>query len=333
MGGEEGLRSLRSTNLNLLPILRELLRHKSVTIAAVHLNLTQSGVSEALRRLRNQFGDELLVKVGRKMVPTAFGLAIIPKLEDILGATEDLLKPDTFNPEENEREIVIATGDTISLALSSGLTKILYRKAPRTTVHFINIDSVSRSNLDEGKIDFLIIPRGVIPNAVFSEDGLDYLTLYWEDWVCISRVGHPKINERITLEMLNDLPSIACRFDDQSFLHGAIPGRRRSDQIQVSQFTLLPIMVANSDAIAMVQRHVATWFAKFLPICVHELPIPFPQLEVCAFWSSYHRNDPMHAWLRTQLQEILSEGSNDWLPSMEGIVRTNAPIGEMTSEG
>lgn len=315
MSGSDGLRSLRSANLNLLPILRELLRHKSVTVAARHLNLTQSGVSEALRRLRDQFGDELLVKVGRSMVPTALGLRLAAKLEDILGSTEELFRPSTFDPGQNDREIVIATGDTISLALSSGLTERLFRHAPRTTVHFITVESVTRTDLDSGKIDFLIIPRGVIPNTIFSEEGLDYLTIYRENWVCIARQGHPDIHGPITIELLNDLPSIACRLDEQSFLHGAIPGRRRPDQVQVSQFSLLPIMVAKTDAVAMVQRHVANWFAEFLPIAIHELPLPFPELEVCAFWSAYHRNDPMHAWMRTQLKEIVTAGGNDWLPS------------------
>lgn len=314
MSSKDALRSLRSVNLNLLPILRELLRHKSVTLAAEHLNLTQSGVSEALRRLRQQFGDELLVKVGRKMVPTALGLALASRLEDILGATEELLRPSSFDPADNQREIVIATGDTISLALGSGLIDRLSRHAPRTTVHFVTIDAVTRADLDEGKIDFLIIPRGIIPKSIFSEEGLEYLSIYWEDWVCISRRNHPGILGKLTLDLLDDLPSIACRLDEQSYLHGAIPGRRRADQIQVSQFTLLPMMVANSDAIAMVQRHVANWFGEFLPISIHELPIPFPQLEVCAFWSSFHQNDPMHAWLRTQLQQIILEEGNEWLP-------------------
>jgi LysR family transcriptional regulator, nod-box dependent transcriptional activator len=318
MGTREGLRTLRSVNLNLLPILRELLRHRSVTVAAQHLNLTQSGVSEALRRLRQQFGDELLVKVGRKMVPTSMGLGLAARLEAILGETEDLLRPSRFDPAENERDIVIATGDTISLALGQGLIERLARHAPKTTVQFISVLSVARSDLDEGKVDFLIIPRGVIPQSEFDEEGLDYLTVYWEEWVCISRKDHPRISGPLTPDLLDDLPSIAYRMDDRSYLHGAIPGRTRPDQLQVPQFTLLPLMVANSDAVAMIQRHVADRFVPILPIAIHELPIAFPRLEVCAFWSSYHRNDPMHDWLRTQMREIIAESRSEWLPATHG---------------
>lgn len=171
-----------------------------------------------------------------------------------------------------------------------------------------------RANLEEGKIDFLIIPRGVIPSTILSEEGLERLPLYREDWVIIARRDHPKLTGPLTLDLLDELPSIACRLDDLSYLHGAIPGRRRVDQIQVSQFTLLPILVAESDAVAMVQRHVADWFTRLLPIQIHALPLPFPELEVCAYWSAFHRNDPMHGWVREQIRQIAVEGGHAWLP-------------------
>jgi DNA-binding transcriptional LysR family regulator len=320
----DGGRSLRGINLNLLPILRELLRRRNVTAAARHLNLTQSGVSDALARLRVQFGDELLVRVGRQMVPTAFALDLAPQLEDALTATESLLQPIQFDPATNERTIRIATGDTIALAIGKGLLDRLARHAPRTTVRFVNIQSPTRADLDEGNIDFLIIPRGMIPSSVLSEDGLDRLHLYRDDCVCIARSDHPEIGETLSLELLNTLPVVAVRVDDLSYLYAALPGRRRTDQLHVPQFTLPPILVAHSDAIAMVQRHVAEWFARFLPIRILELPIPFPETEVCAFWSAYHRNDPMHKWIRDQLREIVAEDDNPWLPTPRAKARPRA---------
>ncbi|PZR48470.1 helix-turn-helix domain-containing protein [Paraburkholderia fungorum] len=60
--------TLRRLNLNLLPILYELLHSKNVSEAARHLNLTQSAVSGSLRQLREIFKDELLIQRGRGMV-------------------------------------------------------------------------------------------------------------------------------------------------------------------------------------------------------------------------------------------------------------------------
>lgn len=310
-------RSLRAVNLNLLPILRELLRERNVTRAAQKLNMTQSAVSEALGRLRVQFRDELLVRVGRKMVPTRAAQALAPKLEDLLFDAEDLFKPRRFDPAEVEREFLIATGDTVALALGDELIRRLSEKAPRSSIQFLSIQYVTRRDLEEGKIDLLIIPRGVIPQSVFAEEGLEWSLVYHEDWVCIARKDHPEFRDGMSLEALDRSPSVACRLDESSYLYGAIPGRRGTEQLRVSQFTLLPLMVMQSDAVAMVQRHVANWFAKHFPIDVFELPIPFPELDVCAYWAPIHSNDPMHSWLRAEIADICATSQNPWFPNGE----------------
>lgn len=250
------------------------------------------------------------------MVPTALALALAPRLDELLGDLDKLLRPATFEPAAVEREFVIATGDTIILALGDQLITRLSTLAPRSTIQFISIQYVTRRDLEEGKVDFIIIPRGVIPPSAFDEEGLDWMKIYREEWVCITKRDHPRLKGELSLESLNSLPSIACRFDDSSYLHGALPGRTNPDQLRVSQFTLLPLLVAQSDAVALVQRHVAKWFADHIPIDVFELPIPFPQLDVCAFWSAVQRNDPMHQWLREQVAEIVQTGDSPWLPSV-----------------
>ncbi len=58
-------------DLNLLVALDLLLQKRSVSAAAAEMRITQSAMSNALSRLRDYFGDELLVKVGRRLEPTA----------------------------------------------------------------------------------------------------------------------------------------------------------------------------------------------------------------------------------------------------------------------
>lgn len=225
-----------------------------------------------------------------------------------------LLKPMQFDPAANERVIRIATGDTVALAISRGLIDRLERYAPRTTVQFVNIRGTTRRDLDEGQIDFLVVPRGMIPPEILSEEGLDRMALYRVDSVCIARRDHPDIGDSLTVELINALPVVSCRVDELSYLHATLPGRRRSDRIQVPQFISLPMIVAESNAIAMMQRHIAEWFARILPIRILELPIPFPEVEMCAYWSAFQRKDPMHIWMREQVKEIVEEGNGVWLP-------------------
>src|SRR5580704_4316256 len=60
----------RAPDLNLLVILDALLEERSVTGAARRLGVTQSAVSHALARLRDHFGDPLLVRTSAGMTPT-----------------------------------------------------------------------------------------------------------------------------------------------------------------------------------------------------------------------------------------------------------------------
>ena len=61
---------MRRVDLNLLYVLRELLKDPNTTKVAEKLNLTQSAVSAALGRLRWAFQDDLFVRSGRAMAPT-----------------------------------------------------------------------------------------------------------------------------------------------------------------------------------------------------------------------------------------------------------------------
>ena len=63
-------------DLSLLPTLDALLQAGSVSGAAERLGLSTPAVSHALARLRQELGDEVLVRAGRGMVLTPRALAL-----------------------------------------------------------------------------------------------------------------------------------------------------------------------------------------------------------------------------------------------------------------
>jgi hypothetical protein len=71
MYGNDLMATLASVDLNLLVALRALLRHRSVTHAAVEVGVSQLAMSNTLRRLRYLLGDELLIRVGKSYELTA----------------------------------------------------------------------------------------------------------------------------------------------------------------------------------------------------------------------------------------------------------------------
>src|SRR6187551_2551345 len=81
-------RTLAAIDLNLLVVLRALLRERHVTRAAARVGLSQSATSHALARLRELYADPLLVRQGRALGLTPRAARLLPALERGLGDLE-----------------------------------------------------------------------------------------------------------------------------------------------------------------------------------------------------------------------------------------------------
>jgi len=71
-------------DLNLLIALDTLLREKNITRAAEKVFVSQPAMSAALHRLRDYFGDPLLVRVGRDMELSPRGQSLIEPVREAL---------------------------------------------------------------------------------------------------------------------------------------------------------------------------------------------------------------------------------------------------------
>jgi DNA-binding transcriptional LysR family regulator len=99
-------------DLNLLVALDALLTEKSVSLAADRLCLSQSATSSALGRLRDYFGDELLVVRGRQMVLTARAESLVEPVRAVLEQVRSTIAvAPQFDPATADRQIRIMASD------------------------------------------------------------------------------------------------------------------------------------------------------------------------------------------------------------------------------
>lgn len=305
---------LRSINLNLLPILEALLSSRSVTAAAVKLHMSQSAVSDGLARLRVQFRDDLLVRKRREMVLTPLARELQAPLQEILAGVEGLIERRTFVPTALEREFVVATADPVVLALGAGLFRALHEQAPGASVRFVSLGDRDYERLRALELDLVVVPRGYLRREHLIE-----VRIYDEPFVCIARRDHPGIGKRLDRKVYARLPHVSYRADRQSTvsMEERLIGLSQKDVLKVPSFSLLPLVVEQTDAIALVQRRVAERFAEFANIALHEPPVPIPPLEVCLYWSHAHERDAAHAWFRTLVKTVAATNA----PSQARITR------------
>ncbi|HJU14994.1 MAG TPA: LysR family transcriptional regulator [Stellaceae bacterium] len=293
---------LRQTNLDLLPVLRELLRTRSVSRTARTLGITQPAVSQALRQLRTIFGDELLVSFGRDLALTERAAALARPLDGILDAIDSLLQPEAaFDPRTEELRVVIQTADYVSLLLAPILAGICATEAPQTVFEFTSGGVRNRDDL--ARLDFLIAPRA-FGRTLGKRIGA--MPLWRDEVVCIAAVRNAAMPPRIAPEEFRALRQAAYQMSP------AVP-----DQVRIllqptsvletrrvctlPDFLVLGAVVDQADCVALVPRKVASELIRWRDLKIVELSYPDRHLEIDAYWSLAAGNRRGHAWCRALL--------------------------------
>lgn len=294
---------LRRHNLNLLPVLRELLRSRSVARTAQAVGLSQSAVSAALARLRETFDDELLVMVGRRLELTERGRALIEPTERACLEIEDLLRPALFDPATETRSFTISTADYVSYLLAPRIVDDFAAQAPNASVHFIDITGDLSAGLRHGAFDVLAIPAdtaGPLQAQAHAQP------LFSDRIVVIASRRRRSFEGPLTREIYEKSRHAMFRLSggagashEERLLRRARV--RHRDIVLVEQFLTLPAIVEESDCLALVQSRLAERFQKNHAIEIHAPPFEVTPLVITAYWSRAQHRDPAHAWFRALL--------------------------------
>jgi DNA-binding transcriptional LysR family regulator len=301
-GEPELVARLHKVNLDLLPLLHELLRTRSVTRTARVFNMTQPAVSRALRHLRATFDDQLLVPNGRDALLTARADALVGPLRRSLGALDLLLMPTApFDPTSEAVHLVITTADYVAQLLAPILTEICAREAPRVVLEFTW--TATRSAEDLAKVDFMIGPRA-FGQALGKRIGS--LPLWRDDMVCIASSSNGSIPPRLTPAQFQAARYVAFRRglhvpQDVSVQLQPTSPLETSPVCTVPNFLVLGAMVARSDCIALVPRKVARELARSEKLRLVEIAYPRKQLFIDAYWSLATNSRRGRGWFRELL--------------------------------
>jgi len=198
--------NFRTLDLNLLRVFDEVMAERSLTRAARNLSLTQPAVSNALRRLRETLGDELVQRSGHGMAPTPRALAIWPAVRDSLQQLQESLAPSEFEPATANSTFVLAMADATAAELIPGLVDTLEQEAPGVSARVIPLTTRDpRRLLDEESCDLAVghFPSVLADLTARAQSGeptpFFHKRLYDGEYVCVMRKDHPLASGPFTL--------------------------------------------------------------------------------------------------------------------------------------
>lgn len=306
------IRTLRTVNLNLLPIFAELLRCRNVTRAAEQLNLTQSTVSGALRQLRDIFQDDILVQRGREMQLTEKAHRLQPEVERLIELSSRLFQKDFFDPSTAQANFHIATADYVSALMASRIARVLRNEAPNVSLTLAPTPGSSIAALRLGTLDLIICPnrRSNLEACGLGEDDADFgrETFMRDEWVAIQWSGHPSAREGVTRDDYFSRPhAMYCRTDgrntiEQDTLDGM--GVHQNNQFLVPYFTLLPQMVVGTNLISVIPRTMAGHYARQYPITLFQPPFELPGFDIAMVWIRKRESNADLVWLRSVIRRM-----------------------------
>ena len=304
--------NFRTLDLNLLRVFDEVMAERSLTRAARNLSLTQPAVSNALRRLRDTLGDELVQRSGQAMAPTPRALAIWPSVREALQQLQESLAPSEFVPASANTTFVLAMADATAAELIPGLVDTLELEAPGVSVRVVPLTTRDpRRLLDEESCDLAI---GYFPSVLAeitsrAQSGeampFNHLRLYDGEYVCVMRTGHPLASGPLTLNrfcaarhMLVSFSGRPYGFIDESL---ASLGRKRKVVLTVNQFFTAGRVVAHSNLLTVLPRHFVRVTGIAEQLVLRPLPFEVSPVHVDAVWHRRAQQHSGHVWLRQAL--------------------------------
>lgn len=295
-------------DLNLLTALDALLSTGSVNGAAQRMHLSAPAMSHTLARIRDALGDPILVRAGRKLIPTPRANALREPVRRLVAEARELMQPGSGIPMAMiKREFTVRAPEGMGIVYGAALLETMREMIPLISLRFVPESESDATALRDGRIDLdvgTLVDRG--PEIQTS-------LLYQQQVVGAVRAGHPLLEARITLK----------RFASQSHVAITQRGRTREsvdaalEDVGITRHPALTVpsaygalmAAARSSMIACVPEPLAHTVAPALGLEIFKLPVVVPFEQVVQAWHPRDEVDPAHRLLRASVASVFQSAS------------------------
>lgn len=293
-----GLDGLRRFDLNLLVAFDILIAERNVTAAARRMGIGQPAMSNALARLRDMFGDPLLIRTASGLQPTSRALDLVAPVSRILAELrEEVFSTRAFDPSRDQRTFRIGMSDQVEAAIMQDVLQALQQDAPGVRLIARSVEmKFGAELLSSGAIDLAV---GYFPDV---ETGLEASTLYHETFVCLFDAKACSVAPPLSLDDYAALPHVLVSLRGEPFGHLddllAATGRSRIVIYTTPHFLAVPFLLHGFRAVAALPRRLAENCADAAALATCPVPLPSAGYDIRMVWHRRTSADPAQTWLR-----------------------------------
>jgi DNA-binding transcriptional LysR family regulator len=298
-------------DLNLLVTLEILLAENSVARAAKRLRLSPSAMSRTLARLRETTGDPLLVRAGRRLVPTPRALELRGRVGQVVHEAEALLLPaEQVEPRELVRTFTLRTSEGFVETFGPALLACVHKEAPRVRLRFMQKVDKDSEPLRQGLVD---LETGVLEIDTGPE--IRAQALFRDRWIGVVRRGHALSKGRVTParyaagKHISTSRAAAGTIEPLDAALRKLGHEREIVALLAGGFASAIALARSSDLIATVpERHtekLRTGMHSF------DLPVATAAFTISLLWHPRLDADAAHRWLRDCVRDVCAGDLQD----------------------
>jgi DNA-binding transcriptional LysR family regulator len=305
--------SFLTLDLNLLRVFDAVMTEQNLTRAASRLAMTQPAVSNAVKRLRDALGDELLIRTAHGVKPTTRAESLWPAVRRALADLEEAVAPRSFELAKANATFRMAMADATAGLLLPPLVRVIENDAPGIDIRMVPLTTREpRPMLLRGDIDLAI---GFFPGVVAQMQGstetpIRHERLYAGHYVAVMRKHHPLADLELTLDRYCEANHLLVSFSGRArgLVDDALVSLNRERRIllTVNQFFTAGKVVAASDLLMVIPYHLIDATGMSKELIFKELPLKLPEVHIDMLWHERDARSPGHRWLRDQLFDAVT---------------------------
>ncbi|OLF55329.1 LysR family transcriptional regulator [Pseudomonas chlororaphis] len=293
--------TLSRLDLNLFRVFEVVYQERNLTRAASVLHLSQSAISHALARLRNQLDDPLFVREGYGVQPTALAVQLAPGILEALGGLRrSVNRGQAFDPRHDQRCFTLNMPEQMEPLVLPKILAHLRRIAPRlqvrsSSVHWADL----KLELTAGRVDLAIELARPTDTELQQQ-------LLLRDALCVMAGPHFAGELSVERYLAAEHVAITSRRRGICVEDLALGDRGMVRQVRqrCQHYLSAALLVSQSDLLLTVPRQYAELLNVGLGNRLLTMPLALPAVSLNLYWARQAEHEAGNRWLREQLFEL-----------------------------
>ena len=270
------------------------------------LELSQPGVSLALKRLRDHFEDPLFVRTPKGMEPTTFAHALFPSIKRSADSLQESLRFQlNFVPEESDRVFHLSMSEFGQLLLLPHLLERLSSVAPNIKVLVSSISSDIENELSDGIVDLALGISYPTKEHFFQQLLID------STYVGLVSRDHPDIGDEISRIQYEKVRHLTIRNQTSGFykVNKSIEdmGIFRKFAANLSNYTSVASILTMTNHFMTTPVKVANVLMRQGNLKKVKLPFELAPMTFMQHWHARQDIDPGNQWLRNLIAKVKTD--------------------------